>query len=102
MQLGDVGDGLGKLSGKAEVSGSRGGPALPGFALVGAVEAGVDFDAGEPVGVTLEVSEVVGTWRREVVGVRFGEGPTGGADVDVELGRHRADRFHKDLARRRF
>ena len=52
---GGVGDGLGELDGEAEVSGSGGGPAFPGFVLVGAVEAGVDFGAVEGVGVAVEV-----------------------------------------------
>ncbi len=60
-----------------------------------AVEAGVDFDAMEAVGVALEVGEfgVAGGW--EGGGVVLGEGPAGGADVDVvECGRVGRSGFH--------
>jgi len=50
-ELGFMGDGAGDFYGEAEVVGSGGGPAFPGFALVGAMEAGVDFDAVEAGGV---------------------------------------------------
>jgi len=83
VELGFVGDGAGKFYGEAEVGGRGGGPTLPGFAHVRAVEAGVDLDAVEAVGVALEVGELgVSGWRKGE-GVVFGEGPAGGADVDV-------------------
>jgi len=81
-----VGDGLGELDGEAEVGRRGGGPALPGFAQVGAVEAGVDFDAVEAVGVALKVGEFGVAGCGEVVGKVFGEGPAGGADVEVGEG----------------
>ena len=83
-----MGDGAGNLDGEAEV-GRRGvGPALPGLAQVGAVEAGVDLDAVEAVGVALEVGELVGSGWRKGGCVVLGEGPAGSADVDVaERGR---------------
>ena len=83
VELRFVGDGLGKFDGEAEVGGRGGGPALPGFAHVGAVEAGVDFDALEAMGVALEVGELGVAGRGEVGRVVFGERPAGGADVDV-------------------
>ena len=54
-EFGFVGDGFGDFYGEAEVFGGGGGPALPGFEHVGAVEAGVDFDAVEALGVADEV-----------------------------------------------
>jgi hypothetical protein len=86
VELGGVGDGLGELDGEAEVRRRGGGPALPGFALVRAMEAGVDFYAMDEVGVALEVGEflVAGGWKE--VCVVAGEGPAGGADVEVVEG----------------
>jgi hypothetical protein len=55
VELGGVGDGPGEFDGEAEVGRGGGGPALPGFAVVGAVEAGVDLYAMEAVGVAVEV-----------------------------------------------
>jgi hypothetical protein len=82
-ELGFVGDGTGEFDGEAEVGRSGGGPALPGLAEVRAVEAGVDFDAVEAVGVALEVGKVgVSGWRKGGR-VIFRERPAGGADVDV-------------------
>lgn len=82
-ELRGVGDGFGEFDGEAEVGWRGGGPALPGFALVRAMEAGVDLDGVEAVGVALEVGEVgVAGWG-EVVGVVAGEGPAGGANVDA-------------------
>lgn len=87
-----MGDGLGEFDGEAEVGRRGGGPAFPGFALVGAVEAGVDFYAMEMVGVALEVGEFgVAGWREEG-GVVLGESPAGGADVEV--GGEREGRRH--------
>ena len=75
FELGFVGDGAGEFYGEAEVGRCGGGPALPGFAHVRAVEAGVDFDAVEAVGVALEVGEFCFAGRRKGVRVVFGEGP---------------------------
>ena len=75
-----MGDGFGEFDGEAEVVGGGCGPALPGFAEVGAMEAGVDFDAVEGLGVALEV----GAFGGEETGVWDGKGPAGGADVDVK------------------
>jgi hypothetical protein len=94
-ELGGVGDGLGEFDGEAEAGGRGGGPTLPGFAHVGSVEAGVDFYATETVGVTLEVGELSVAGGREGGGVVFGEGPAGGADVEVvEWGRVGSGGFH--------
>ena len=54
-ELGLMGDGLGNLYGELEVRWCRGSPALPGFEHVRAVEAGVDFDAAEALGIADEV-----------------------------------------------
>ena len=87
-ELGFMGDGAGHLYGEAEVIRRGGGPAFPGFTQVRAVEAGVDLDAVEAVSVALEVGEVGVSGRGKRVGVLFGEGPAGGADMDViECGR---------------
>jgi len=77
-ELGLVRDLLRHLHGEAEVFWRGGGPALPGFQHVRAVEAGVDFNAGETGCVAFEV----GTFCRKVVRVLFGERPAGGADAD--------------------
>jgi len=78
-ELGFVGDGFGNLNAEAEVVGGGGGPALPGLEPVGAVEAGVDFDAGKALGTALEMGACGGEKR----GVLLGECPAGGADADV-------------------
>ncbi len=85
-RLGDVSDGLGEFDGEAEVIGRGCGPALPGFAQVRAVEAGVDLNAMEAVGVALEVREVGVSGRGKGGRVVLGEGPASGADVDVAEG----------------
>ena len=54
-ELGLMRDGLGNLYGKPEVRWCCVGPALPGFEHVRAVEAGVDFDTVEALGVADEV-----------------------------------------------
>jgi len=47
------------------------------------VEAGVDLDAMETVGIALEMGERgIAGWR-EVVGVFLGQSPAGGTDVEV-------------------
>jgi hypothetical protein len=81
-ELGFVGDGARDFYGEAEVGGGGEGPALPGFAQVGAMETGVDFYAVEHGGVAVEVGGGVG----KVVGVLFGERPTSGADANVHAG----------------
>ena len=82
-ELGGVGDGLGEFDGEAEVGRCGFGPAFPGFTHVGAMEAGVDFDAAEKVGVALEVGEFFVAGGREGGGVVLGEGPASGADEEV-------------------
>lgn len=77
-ELRGVGDGLGELHGKAEIRRRAGGPALPCFALMGAVEAGVDLDAVEAVRAALEVRAL----GRKVMSVRARQSPTGGADAE--------------------
>ena len=95
VELSFVSDGAREFDGEAEVGRRGDGPALPGFAHVGAVKAGVDFYAMEEVGVALEVGEVgVSGWGKGV-GVVLGERPAGGADVDVvEWGRVGGGGFH--------
>ena len=83
MELRFVGDGLGEFDGEAEVIGRGGRPSLPRFAKVRAVDAGVDLDAMETVGIALEMGERgIAGWR-EVVGVFLGQSPAGGTDVEV-------------------
>ncbi len=54
-EFGGVGDGFGGFDGEAEIFRGGGCPAFPGGAAMGAVEAGVDFDAAEAGGVALEM-----------------------------------------------
>jgi hypothetical protein len=77
-QLCGVGDRFWNFDGEAEVVGGGSGPALPGFAQVGAVEAGIDLGAAQDGGVALEVSSCGG----KVVRVLRREGPASGADVE--------------------
>ena len=72
-------DGLGQFYGEAKFIGRGRGPALPGFALVGAVEAGVDLHAVERLCVAVEV----GALGRELFGDLPGERPAGGTDAEV-------------------
>ena len=88
MKLRSVGDGLGEFDGEAEVGGRGRSPALPGFAHVGTIEAGVDLYAEKAVSVALEVGEFCVSGWRKGVGVVARKCPAGGADVDViEQGR---------------
>jgi hypothetical protein len=50
---------------------------------VRAVKAGVDLCAVHEVGVALEMGEFGVAWPGEVMGVKAGNGPAGGSDMEV-------------------
>ena len=85
-----VGDGLRKLHGEAEVRRGAARPALPGFALMWTVEAGVDLNTIEALGGAFEVC----AGFRKVLSMLLRQRPTGSADAD---GAQRYRRFGLSL-----
>ena len=85
-----MGDGLRKLHGEAEVRSGAARPALPGFALMWTVEAGVDLNTIEALGGAFEVC----AGFRKVLSMLLRQRPAGSADAD---GAQRYRRFGLSL-----